>query len=89
MIKIGKKCFNELCRPKKVQNKAWKVGDSSFLLSKTRKNFQEKLQEAVMHTKKQNVVLAINFHFPKFGLSWTSLRVTKPPKRNHFLKKIK
>ena len=50
MIKIGKKCFNELCRPKKVQNKAWKIGDSSFLLSKNRKNFQEKLQEAVMHT---------------------------------------
>ena len=33
MIKIGKKYFNELYRPKKVQNKAWKVGDSSFLLS--------------------------------------------------------
>ena len=39
MIEIGKKCFNELCRPKKVQNKALKVGDSSFLLSKNRKNF--------------------------------------------------
>jgi hypothetical protein len=30
---------------------------------------------------------AINFHFPNFGLRWTSLRVTKPPERNHFLKK--
>ena len=35
---------------KKKKNKAWKVGDSSFLLSKNRKNFQEKPQEAVMHT---------------------------------------
>jgi hypothetical protein len=50
MAKIGKKCFSELCKPKKVQNKAWKVGDSSFLLSKNRKNFKEKLQEAVMYT---------------------------------------
>jgi hypothetical protein len=50
MIKIGKKCFNELCRPKKDQNKAWKVGGFSFLLSKNRKNFKEKPQEAVMHT---------------------------------------
>ena len=50
MIKMVKKCFDELCRPKKVQNKAWKVEDSSFLLSKNRKIFQEKLQEAVMDT---------------------------------------
>jgi hypothetical protein len=39
MTKIGKKCFSELYRPKKVQIKPWKVEDSSFLLSKNRKKF--------------------------------------------------
>jgi hypothetical protein len=34
---------------KKGQNKAWNVGDSSFLLSKNRKKFQEKQQEAIMY----------------------------------------
>ena len=34
MIEIGKKCFNELCRPKLVQYKARKVGDFSFFGTK-------------------------------------------------------
>ena len=46
---MGKKCFNELQRQKEDKNKAWNVGDSSFLLSKSRKNFQEKQQEATMY----------------------------------------
>ena len=50
MIEIGKKHFDDLYRPKKGQNKAWKVGDSSFLLSKSRKKFQEKQQESTMYS---------------------------------------
>ena len=34
----------------KGQNKAWNVGDFSFLLSKNRKNFQEKPQDATMYS---------------------------------------
>ena len=33
----------------KGQNKAWKVEDPSFLLSKNRKIFQEKQQESTMY----------------------------------------
>ena len=50
MAKIGKNCFSELCKPKKSKIRLGKWGDSSFLLSKNRKNFKEKLQEAVMYT---------------------------------------
>ena len=34
----------------KGQNKAWKVGDSSFLLSKNRKYLQEKQQESNIYS---------------------------------------
>ena len=36
-----KKCFDELNRPKKGKNKAWKVEDSSFSFSKNRKKIEE------------------------------------------------
>ena len=41
--------------------------------------FQEKQQDSTMYSEKPIIVLAINFPFPKSGLRWTSLRVTKPP----------
>ena len=50
MIEIGKKYFNELLKAKKGQNKSLNVGDSSILLSKNRKKFQEKQQEASMYS---------------------------------------
>ena len=48
---------------KKVKKKAWKVWDSSFLLSKDRKNNQESLQEYPINKLLTGVLLAIDFHF--------------------------
>jgi hypothetical protein len=51
--------------------------------------YEVKIGKTFRRSSKKPVCTAINFHFPKFGLRWTSLRVKKPPERNQFLKKIK
>lgn len=50
MIEIGKSVLMTFTGQKKGQNKAWKVGDSSFLLSLNRKYLQEKQQESTMYS---------------------------------------
>ena len=74
MNEIGKKCFIELQRPKKDQNKAWKVGDSSFLLSKNRKKIQERIHYVQL---KNNYSFSHKFSFSKI---WTSLDFTESHK---------